>query len=236
MCRNIRPLNNFEPPATDDEVTAAALQFVRKVSGTTKPSPANQAIFDQAVARDRARHPAPARRPGHHGAAQGPRGRGRQGARPGRAAVRRVTLAAEPARPRARPRERRARSCADRPLVVLTGAGLSTDSGHPRLPRPGLPPPAADDLPGVRVRPGGAAALLGAQPPRLAPDGRRRAERRATTRWPRIDPEPADHPERRRPARAGRVAAAAWRCTAGSPTWSAWPAGRSRRGARCRSG
>jgi hypothetical protein len=50
MCRNIRPLNNFEPPATRDEVTAAALQFVRKVSGTTKPSQANQAAFDQAVA------------------------------------------------------------------------------------------------------------------------------------------------------------------------------------------
>jgi hypothetical protein len=50
MCRNIRPLNNFEPPATNDEVTAAALQYVRKVSGTTKPSQANQAIFDQAVA------------------------------------------------------------------------------------------------------------------------------------------------------------------------------------------
>ena len=49
MCRNIRPLNNFEPPATDDEVTAAALQFVRKVSGTTKPSAANQEAFDQAV-------------------------------------------------------------------------------------------------------------------------------------------------------------------------------------------
>jgi hypothetical protein len=49
MCRNIRPLNNFEPPATDDEVSAAALQFVRKVSGTTKPSTANQPAFDQAV-------------------------------------------------------------------------------------------------------------------------------------------------------------------------------------------
>ncbi len=49
MCRNIRPLNNFEPPATTDEVTAAALQFVRKVSGTTKPSQANQAAFDAAV-------------------------------------------------------------------------------------------------------------------------------------------------------------------------------------------
>ena len=49
MCRNIRPLNNFEPPATRDEVTAAALQFVRKVSGTTKPSAANQEVFDRAV-------------------------------------------------------------------------------------------------------------------------------------------------------------------------------------------
>jgi hypothetical protein len=50
MCRNIRPLHNFEPPATEDEVTAAALQFVRKVAGTTKPSTANQAAFDRAVA------------------------------------------------------------------------------------------------------------------------------------------------------------------------------------------
>ena len=50
MCRNIRPLNNFEPPATPDEVTAAALQYVRKVSGATKPSAANQAAFDRAVA------------------------------------------------------------------------------------------------------------------------------------------------------------------------------------------
>ena len=49
MCRNIRPLNNFEPPATGDEVAAAALQYVRKVSGTTKPSAANRAAFDQAV-------------------------------------------------------------------------------------------------------------------------------------------------------------------------------------------
>jgi len=49
MCRNIRPLHNFEPPASNDEVSAAALQFVRKVSGTTKPSQANQAAFDQAV-------------------------------------------------------------------------------------------------------------------------------------------------------------------------------------------
>ena len=49
MCRNIRPLNNFAPPATSEEVAAAALQYVRKVSGTTKPSQANQAAFDAAV-------------------------------------------------------------------------------------------------------------------------------------------------------------------------------------------
>lgn len=49
MCRNIRQLHNFEPPATDDEVRASALQFVRKVSGSTKPSKANQAAFDHAV-------------------------------------------------------------------------------------------------------------------------------------------------------------------------------------------
>ncbi|MEO8481498.1 MAG: DUF2277 domain-containing protein [Acidobacteriota bacterium] len=49
MCRNIKTLFNFEPPATDDEVRAAALQFVRKVSGFTKPSQANAAAFDRAV-------------------------------------------------------------------------------------------------------------------------------------------------------------------------------------------
>lgn len=50
MCRNIRPLFNFEPPATDDEVHAAALQFVRKVSGTRAPSGKNTDVFDRAVA------------------------------------------------------------------------------------------------------------------------------------------------------------------------------------------
>jgi hypothetical protein len=49
MCRNIKTLHNFAPPATTDEVHAAALQFVRKVSGTTKPSAANQQSFDEAV-------------------------------------------------------------------------------------------------------------------------------------------------------------------------------------------
>lgn len=49
MCRNIRPLFNFDPPASDDEVRAAAIQFVRKVSGYAKPSAANAAAFDEAV-------------------------------------------------------------------------------------------------------------------------------------------------------------------------------------------
>ena len=50
MCRNIRPLHNFEPPATSQEVQSAALQYVRKVSGATRPSQANAAAFDEAVA------------------------------------------------------------------------------------------------------------------------------------------------------------------------------------------
>ncbi len=49
MCRNIKTLANFEPPATDDEIRASSLQFVRKLSGTNKPSHANEAIFNQAV-------------------------------------------------------------------------------------------------------------------------------------------------------------------------------------------
>ena len=49
MCRNIRTLHNFEPPATDEEVRDAALQYVRKISGSTKPSQANAEAFDRAV-------------------------------------------------------------------------------------------------------------------------------------------------------------------------------------------
>ena len=49
MCRNIRTLHNFEPPATEDEVRAAALQYVRKISGYTKPSRANAEAFERAV-------------------------------------------------------------------------------------------------------------------------------------------------------------------------------------------
>lgn len=50
MCRNIKTLHNFEPPATQDEIHASALQFVRKLSGTNKPSKANEAAFNAAVA------------------------------------------------------------------------------------------------------------------------------------------------------------------------------------------
>lgn len=49
MCRNIRTLANFDPPATDDEIRASALQFVRKLSGTARPSRANEAAFNRAV-------------------------------------------------------------------------------------------------------------------------------------------------------------------------------------------
>ena len=49
MCRNIRTLFNFDPPATDDEIRAASLQFVRKLSGFTKPSQANEEVFDRAI-------------------------------------------------------------------------------------------------------------------------------------------------------------------------------------------
>ena len=49
MCRNIKTLANFEPPATEEEIRASAIQFVRKLSGTTRPSKANEAIFSQAI-------------------------------------------------------------------------------------------------------------------------------------------------------------------------------------------
>jgi hypothetical protein len=49
MCRNIKTLANFEPPATDDEIRASALQFVRKLSGTAKPSRVNETVFNRAV-------------------------------------------------------------------------------------------------------------------------------------------------------------------------------------------
>ncbi|HEU4461103.1 MAG TPA: DUF2277 domain-containing protein [Solirubrobacterales bacterium] len=49
MCRNIRTLHNFDPPATDEEIQASALQYVRKISGSTKPSQANAEAFEEAV-------------------------------------------------------------------------------------------------------------------------------------------------------------------------------------------
>ena len=49
MCRNIRTLFNFDPPATDEEIRAASIQFVRKLSGFTKPSQANEAVFEEAI-------------------------------------------------------------------------------------------------------------------------------------------------------------------------------------------
>ena len=51
MCRNIKTLANFEPPATDEEIRASALQFVRKLSGSSRPSKANEAVFQTAVGR-----------------------------------------------------------------------------------------------------------------------------------------------------------------------------------------
>ena len=51
MCRNIKTLHNFKPPATEEEIRASALQFVRKLSGTTRPSKANEAVFNRAVDR-----------------------------------------------------------------------------------------------------------------------------------------------------------------------------------------
>ena len=91
MCRNIRPLNNFEPPATSQEVTAAALQFVRKVSGSTKPSAANQEAFDRAVHEiahitQHLLDDLVYRRP-----AEEPRGRGREGAGPRPRALRQLS-------------------------------------------------------------------------------------------------------------------------------------------------
>jgi hypothetical protein len=78
MCRNIHTLHNFDPPATDEEVRDAALQYVRKISGSTKPSQANAESFERAAAR-LARD---------DGAVEEPRGRGGKAPRPRRRALR----------------------------------------------------------------------------------------------------------------------------------------------------
>jgi hypothetical protein len=89
MCRNIRTLANFDPPATDDEIRASALQFVRKLSGSTKPSRANEAAFNQAVDDVTCgRRTSRALVDDPRGAAQ-PRGRSPQGARTRARALRR---------------------------------------------------------------------------------------------------------------------------------------------------
>ena len=88
MCRNIRTLHNFEPPASHEEIEAAALQYVRKISGFTKPSKANEEAFHAAVhevAEVSARLLAELTT---HARAQEPRGRGGKGARPRRRALR----------------------------------------------------------------------------------------------------------------------------------------------------
>src|SRR3954451_8552738 len=87
MCRNIRTLYNFEPPATEDEVRAASLKYVRKISGFTKPSRANAEAFEHAVDAVAAVSRELLDRLGAHAArderaAEGPRGRGREGQGP----------------------------------------------------------------------------------------------------------------------------------------------------------
>ena len=89
MCRNIRVLHNFEPAATPEEVEAAALQYVRKISGSTKPSKANEAAFERAVDEVTAASRRLLECPRHLGAAPRPRGRGGEGQGPRRRPFRR---------------------------------------------------------------------------------------------------------------------------------------------------
>ena len=87
MCRNIRTLHNFEPPASEEEIRASALQYVRKVSGSTKPSKANEEAFKRALDEVTASRDA-ARLARDERAAEGPRGRGRKAPRARREALR----------------------------------------------------------------------------------------------------------------------------------------------------
>ena len=92
MCRNIRTLYNFDPPTSSEEIDAAALQYVRKVSGMTKPSQANEDGVQPRRPRDRAHHAAPPRRSRHDRRTEGPRGRGGTPPRPRGRPVRLVEL------------------------------------------------------------------------------------------------------------------------------------------------
>ncbi len=87
MCRNIRTLFNFEPPATEEEIRASALQFVRKLSGFNKPSQANDAAFDRAVEEVVRRGAPSARLAAYDRAGARPRGRGGEGARQSEGAI-----------------------------------------------------------------------------------------------------------------------------------------------------
>ncbi len=112
MCRNIRTLHNFAPPATEDEIRAAALQYVRKVSGSTRPSKANEEAFAHAVEAVAAITAELLDDAGHRGPAEGPRDRGRQGPRPLRAPPGRLSGA------RQRPRVRRPLSPGRSPSMI----------------------------------------------------------------------------------------------------------------------
>ncbi len=208
MCRNIRPLHNFEPPATRDEVTAAALQYVRKVSGTTSRRPPTRRPSTARSARSRTSpstcsttwSPVP---PPKNREVEAEKARARAALRYGR-----DHTARRASRGGRRPR----RGCprpARRPPARGPHRRRSLDRlRHPRLPRAGIPDADADDLPrsSSRARPpssgtgraatwagaGCAAPTPNAGPPRPGTAGSRAA----------------DHPERRRPARGGGVAAA----------------------------
>ena len=88
MCRNIKTLFNFEPPATDDEIRASAIQFVRKLSGFTHPSKANEAAFNEAIDEVTAARAQADLFAGDNAPAAQPRNRSGEGARPSRRALR----------------------------------------------------------------------------------------------------------------------------------------------------
>ena len=128
VCRNIRTLHNFEPPADDEEIRAAALQYVRKVSGSPRPSAANRAAFDAAVDEVAAATARLLDGLVTACAAEGPRGRGGQGPRPLRRAVR-------PGVSPARERHPGATREPPRPSAA-TRSGSTGCSAHPRASRP----------------------------------------------------------------------------------------------------